>query len=96
MTVTNGCVMGVARRLISSTIAVGFRWSAVVLREVSRSFLATFLPIRMPFAFRFFRPLAGLLLLALSYSPAQAQETTRADKALFKPRYIKKQLLLAT
>lgn len=96
MTVANGCVMGVARRLISSTIAVGFRWSAVVLREVSRSFLATFLPIRMPFAFRFFRPLAGLLLLALGFSPAQAQETARADKALFKPRYIKKQLLLAT
>jgi rhamnogalacturonyl hydrolase YesR len=45
---------------------------------------------------RSLRSLACTLLLALGLSPAHAQEISPVDKALFKPKYIKKQLLLAT
>ena len=45
---------------------------------------------------RSLRSLACTLLLILGLSPAHAQEISPADKALFKPKYIKKQLLLAT
>ena len=50
----------------------------------------------MPIALRSLRPLACTILLALSFHSLRAQETAPADKAVFKPKYIKKQLLLVT